>query len=103
VQISLLYVDGCPHLTVADRRLREALQLVGLGDQDVERVLVSTDEQAQVARFRGSPTILIDGDDPFGTDRVGGFGLTCRVYATPDGPAGSPTVADLVAALTARA
>jgi len=40
--------------------------------------------------FVGSPTILVDGRGPVcGAEAA--FGLTCRVYQTPDGLAGSPT------------
>lgn len=44
---------------------------------------ITTPDQAQAAKFRGSPTIRIDGPDPFdpGGD---GIGFTFRVYPTPD-------------------
>jgi hypothetical protein len=102
VQVSLLYVDDCPNWQVADARLAEALLQVGLPDKDVEHRLIASDTEAQAAHFRGSPTILIDGEDPF---EVGGsriFGLTCRLYPTAAGLAGSPTVDQLVAALAVR-
>jgi hypothetical protein len=102
VQVSLLYVDDCPNRQVAEARLIEALLLVGRPDLDVERVLITTDEEAQALRFRGSPTILIDGEDPFVGGVLPRFGLTCRVYRTDDGLAGSPTVDALVAELLAR-
>jgi hypothetical protein len=48
--------------------------------------------------FHGSPSILVDGIDVFaGPDA--GVGLSCRVYRTPDGPAGAPTIEQLRAAL----
>ena len=103
VKVSLLYFNDCPNWQVADARLTEALRLTGHPDQIVERLLITTDEEAQAAHFRGSPTILIDGDDPFAGDGTGAFGLTCRVYPTDNGLAGSPTVDELVAALNARA
>lgn len=66
----------------------------------VERRLVSTVEEAEAARFRGSPTILIDGEDPFASgDEL--FGLACRLYQTPHGPAGSPTTEQLESMLGA--
>jgi hypothetical protein len=40
--------------------------------------------------FVGSPTILVDGRDPFAGAEAS-FGMTCRVYQTPDGLAGSLT------------
>ncbi len=97
MQLELLYFDDCPHWTVADERLREVADSRGI---EIEHRSVSTPEEAEAARFRGSPTILIDGRDPFAVGDEP-FGLACRVYRTPDGPAGSPTVDQLEAALDA--
>jgi hypothetical protein len=96
VKVSLLYFDGCPNWRVARARLVEALRRGGLTGEEVERVLVTTPEQAQAMRFRGSPTVLIDGLDPFAPVDDRPFGLTCRVYRTDAGLAGSPTVEQLV-------
>ena len=92
MRVELFYFDGCPSWTVAEERLTEALRTLGRDDVTVERWLVETAEQAEQVGFTGSPTIRIDGTDPFatGTELVG---LTCRVYRTPDGLAGSPTTA----------
>jgi hypothetical protein len=65
----------------------------------VHRVIVDSDEQSQQLRFRGSPTILVDGTDPWATGDPS-FGLTCRIYASPAGPAGCPTWDQLVDAVT---
>ena len=54
----------------------------------------STNEEADRIGFRGSPTILVYGVDPFATgDEIIGF--ACRIYTTPAGPAGFPTDAQL--------
>jgi hypothetical protein len=103
VHVSLLYVDDCPNRQLAEGRLAEALGRVGKPDQHVEHRVIATDEEAQAARFRGSPTILVDGEDPFEGDDTGPFGLSCRVYRSETGLAGSPTVDELVAVLRARA
>jgi hypothetical protein len=95
VRIELLYFDGCPHWQTADERLREVTAPLGLA---VEHRLITTPAEAEEAGFRGSPTILIDGVDPFATGDEP-VGLSCRLYPTPDGPAGAPTVAQLEAAL----
>ena len=102
VQVSLVHVDDCPSWQLADARLAEALLLVGRPDVVVERLLISTDAEAQAARFRGSPSVLIDGEDPFEGDAVPLYDLTCRLYRTEAGLSGSPTVDDLVAVLRAR-
>jgi hypothetical protein len=70
----------------------------GLIDVDPVLEQVETPEDAERLRFVGSPTILIDGRDPFGGPEEN-FGMSCRVYQTPDGLAGSPTLDQLRAAL----
>jgi hypothetical protein len=100
VKLQLLYFDGCPNWHVADNRLREALQELG-SRVDVERVLVSTPEEAEAWSFHGSPSVLVDGEDPF-VEPGADVGLSCRLYRTPAGLAGAPTVAQLVEALADR-
>lgn len=97
MKLELLYFDGCPNWEVAAERLEAVAARRGL---IVERRLVATAAEAQAAGFRGSPTILVDGRDPFAAGDEP-FGLACRLYATPDGPAGSPTMEQLEAALGA--
>jgi hypothetical protein len=55
--------------------------------------------KAVLVGFRGSPTILIDGRDPFA---MGGepVGMTCRVYRTDSGAQGAPTEAQLLKLLS---
>jgi hypothetical protein len=97
VKLQLLYFDGCPHWRVADARLRTALDKLG-STTEVERVLVTTPEEAEAWRFHGSPSVLVDGDDPF-AEPGAPVGLSCRLYRTPAGVDGSPTVEQLVAVL----
>lgn len=94
-RVTLLYFDGCPNWQVVDERLRELRSEVGFS---LEHRRVETPEEAERVGFRGSPTVLIDGVDPFAAGDEP-FGLACRVYATPDGPQGSPTVEQLRTAL----
>ncbi|MCX4474698.1 DUF2703 domain-containing protein [Micromonospora sp. NBC_01655] len=99
MNIELFYFAGCPNWHLAQERLREALTVVGRLDLQVGLRPVETDEQARKLGFPGSPTIRINGRDPFPTaDDVGS--LSCRVYSTPEGLAGSPTLDQLVQALT---
>ena len=100
MKLQLLYFDGCPNWHVADDRLQEALKELGSG-VEVERVLVSTPEDAKAWSFHGSPSILVDGEDPFAEPGVD-VGLSCRLYRTPGGVAGAPTVAQLVEVLAHR-
>ena len=97
MKLELLYFDDCPLWKIAAERLNAVASSRGLR---VERRLVTTAEEADAARFRGSPTILVDGRDPFAAGDEP-FGLACRVYQTPGGPAGSPTVEQLAAVIDA--
>lgn len=96
MDIALLYFTGCPNWTIADERL--ATIAAGRPDITVTRHLVESIEDAERLGFHGSPTILVDGVDPF-ADPDAPVGLSCRIYQTPDGPAGAPTVEQLQGAL----
>lgn len=97
VEVELLWSPGCPNWQETDARLREALAVAG-AVAEIVLVEVATDADAERLRFRGSPTVLIDGRDPFAqeSDPVG---LSCRVFRTPEGLRGAPTVEQLVGAL----
>ena len=92
MNVTLLYFDDCPNWKVADGHLRtlaaENPAIV------IERRIVDTVEAAEAARFRGSPSVIIDGVDPF-ADPDAPIGLSCRVYRTADGYAGTPTLGQL--------
>ena len=60
--------------------------------------LVTTSEEAEQRHFVGSPTVLIDGKDPF-ADRALPVGLSCRLYRTPTGSSEAPTLEQLIEAL----
>jgi len=96
MDITLLYFDDCPNWRVADERL--AAIAAERADLKVTRHLVDTLEEAERVGFHGSPSILVDGVDVF-AEPDAGVGLSCRVYRTPDGRAGAPTVEQLRAAL----
>ena len=98
MDVRVVYFDGCPHWEVAEQRLRTALERVGRGGERINHDLVATAEDAERLGFIGSPTILVDGLDPFAT---GGEqpALACRVFSTPEGRSGSPTVEQLVEVL----
>ena len=100
MEITLQYFDGCPNWKTTDRRLRE---LIADGvDATLRYELIDSDETAARRRFRGSPTVLIDGVDPF-AETAEPAGLACRVYQTETGPAVSPSVDQLRRAITQRA
>lgn len=96
MNVRLLYFDGCPNWATADEHLTALSEELGL---TLVRQKVETPHEAERVGFRGSPTVLVDGHDPFarGDEPAG---LACRVYDTPEGAAGSPTVEQLRAVLT---
>ena len=95
MKLTLLYFDGCPHWREGHSRLREAMGRVGLPDEALTLEAVETDERAQALGFHGSPTFLIDGEDPFG-DSSAPVALACRVYPSETGLSGSPSAQQLV-------
>ena len=97
MEIQFLYFDDCPNWHTARERLSEVLG--DLGEPPVvEMIAVISPHQAEQLGFLGSPSILVDGRDVFA---AGGepVGMSCRVYQTPDGPKGSPTVDQLRAVI----
>lgn len=92
----LLYFDDCPNWQQTASHLDRLTS--EFPDLTVTRQLVDTDEAAQRLGFLGSPTILLDGVDLFAA-RDMPVGLSCRIYLTPAGPAGSPTLEQLRDAL----
>lgn len=92
MNITLLYFDDCPNWKVADAHLTALA--AEMPDLTVTRTQVTTPEEAEQTNFLGSPSIQADGVDLF-ADPGAPVGLSCRVYQTPDGPAGAPTLDQL--------
>lgn len=101
MQVMVLYFHGCPHWQTAEARVQEAIERLGRSDVAVVRRQVLSDEQAESLSFGGSPTILVDGRDPFPSPHTPA-GLSCRVYITDAGLAGAPTVEQLMGVLGGR-
>jgi hypothetical protein len=94
MDVRLQYFDDCPRWRLAEARLNDALAAFGDARPAVTYELVSTPEQAERAGFRGSPTILVNGRDPFaGPDDP--VGLSCRIYPGPAGVEHAPSVDQL--------
>jgi hypothetical protein len=101
MHVTLLAVPGCPNLPVLEERLAEALD--GLPALTVSRQVIATDDDAARTGMHGSPTILIDGIDPFGESGQPAS-VSCRLYLDSDGRAeGAPSVSQLRHALTTAA
>lgn len=91
MRVQVLHVPGCPHAVVLTARLAD---LMGDGVQ-VEVRTVRDEGEAVLLGMCGSPTLLIDGIDPF-TAGVRPPSLSCRLYSGEDGAlAGVPSLAQL--------
>lgn len=93
MKIELLYFDGCPSWEIGLKNLEAALLEENLS-ASIEMVKVTDDEEAARLKFLGSPHFRVDGKDLWYEEREN-YSLSCRVYPTPDGVKGFPTVAML--------
>ncbi len=94
MKITIQFSEGCPHLKLAEDRLRQAI--ADLGREGVEVIYQRIDSPGDAERldFHGSPTFLVNGRDPFaGREVPASFG--CRIYQTEEGTQGAPSVAQL--------
>lgn len=98
MRITVLTVPDCPNGPVVRERITAAL-----AGRAAEVELVEVSEQAEAERtgMTGSPTVLIDGVDPFA--RAGSApSVSCRIHRDDDGKAdGAPSVDELRRALVA--
>lgn len=92
MDITLLYFEDCPNWRVAAERL--SVIAAERGDIRLVHHLVETQAEAERTRFHGSPSILVDGVDVFDAPDSA-VGLSCRIYPTPDGLKGAPTLDQL--------
>ena len=90
MKIEVLYFEGCPSWQTGVENLSAALKLEGLS-WPVELVEVQDDEDTQRRRFLGSPSFQFNGNDLWPQNRQE-YAMSCRMYPTPAGPRGWPTV-----------
>jgi hypothetical protein len=94
--VELVHLDDCPHWHEAATRLDEAMRTSGHDPARVRHRSFPT--TSAPAGFPGSPTILIDGRDPFPTTTPAG--PTCRRYRTEHGVDVAPSLDQLTEALS---
>jgi hypothetical protein len=92
-EIELLYFDGCPSWQSGLENLRRAIAAENLSYQ-IRLIEITNPQQATDEHFLGSPTFRLNGTDLWPELRSQ-FDLSCRVYSTPQGLLGSPTLAML--------
>ena len=93
MKIQLLCFDDCPSWQDGLKNLETVLHELNI-DTSIEIIKVLDDEDAARLKFLGSPSFLVDGRDLWHEERES-YSLSCRVYSTPAGIRGVPTVAML--------
>jgi hypothetical protein len=95
LDVRVLYTEGCANTAPTIQRVQDVAREMGITIQ-VDQVLVTTQDQANVLRFLGSPTVQINGQDIDPAARKAtAFGFPCRNY----GASGMPSIELVQAAL----
>jgi len=93
MQLTVLAVPDCPNAPVLDDRLAAVLQ--SRAGVAVSHEVISSEADAASWGMHGSPTLLIDGVDPFAQPGQP-TGVSCPLYRDDDGQAaGAPSVGQL--------
>ena len=100
VDVTIQYVEGCPHWKPTYSAVAGILEETGVSAV-LRTQRVDSLEDAMEYEFRGSPTVLIDGEDPF-LDPQAPVALGCRFYSTPEGSSGVPPTGPIRQALVSE-
>jgi predicted DsbA family dithiol-disulfide isomerase len=93
MHLTVLAVPGCPNAPVLDDRL--ATVLGGRAGVSISHQVISDEDETARWRMHGSPTLLIDGVDPF-AELGQPPGMSCRLYRDDEGRiSGAPSVGQL--------
>lgn len=90
LKIEIQYFDGCPNSVEFISRVKKVLESDEIIECDYTETLVSSDEMAKEVKFRGSPTLLINGKDFEDLPEPKEPALMCRYY-----PLGLPGVNEI--------
>ena len=77
--IEVQHFEGCPNSDEMIRRVKEAIETLQF-IVEYKEILVETPELAEKLKFRGSPTVLINGKDLENMEKPGEGNLSCRYY-----------------------
>jgi hypothetical protein len=91
MRIEVLTVADCPNRIHVLARLHEALNQIHTEPVDIEERVIDTPAAAASAGMHGSPTVLVNGHDPFADDTTVAS-LSCRLYPSSTGFDGAPSV-----------
>jgi len=79
IKIEIQHFRGCPNSPEMIHRVKQAIK--GIEEKiEYNEVLVESNEFAEEIKFRGSPTLLINGKDFEGREEPELAALNCRVY-----------------------
>lgn len=90
ITIEVQYFDGCPHSDKMIKRVKEAITKLSK-KIEYKEVLVNSPDKAAQYKFRGSPTVLINGIDLEGLPEPDSGNLACRYYKN-----GIPSTEDIL-------
>lgn len=90
MQIDLLYFDDCPSWQRGLENLKIALAREGI-DAEINLVRIDDDAKAAQMKFLGSPSFHVNGVELWLEEREA-YNLSCRVYQTPAGMKGTPSI-----------
>ena len=100
MHLIVLAVPDCPNTATLEERLAAVLD--GRADVSVSRVVISDEGGAARWGMHGSPTLLIDGNDPF-AEPGQPPSMSCRLYRADDGRASGAPSAEQVRQVLQRA
>jgi hypothetical protein len=101
MQLTVLAVPGCPNASVLGDRL--AAVVGGRAGVSVSRQVISDEDGAARWGMHGSPTLLIDGVDPF-AEPGQPPSMSCRLYRDENGQlSGAPSPGQLRQAIEQEA
>jgi hypothetical protein len=92
MRVMVLAVPDCPNAMLLEERLAQVLE--GRRDVSVSHQVIDDEQEAARQGMHGSPTILVDGTDPFAEPGQSAT-VSCRLYRDSDGrvdgaPSGEP-------------
>jgi hypothetical protein len=98
MHLTILAVPGCSNVGLLEQRLMQALE--GRDDVTVSQHEIADQDQAARRGMYGSPTVLVDGIDPF-TQPGQPASVSCRLYRNSRGKTGgAPSVRQLRRAIS---
>jgi hypothetical protein len=101
MDLTVLAVPDCPNVKLLEERLAQVLE--GHREVTVGRQVIADQNEAARMGMHGSPTILVDGIDPF-AEPGQPASVSCRLYRNGNGQVdGAPSVSRLRQAISGAA